>query len=322
MPVFQTLVEQGLISPHDYDHGPKQDPAPLTLVALGASSYETRWKYLQEYLTTDLRLAADTDGTCFRTLIVSFSTLLRWFHPHDTELPQRTAALRDVQHFLRQAEKLHAQEQGRPPLLVLHDSVNYKRPRVTIASRPLDRGYNVRGLVNEQEIVDWIEARYDVNVTLTEFSMPLLESMTLMEDTDVFFGMHGAGLTNTMFQKPGGVMIQMFPYGWEPKPGQFIRGDYYERMAVANECHYLTWINPHASNAHFYESDFPEPERKLWQKHPSDSMQMPTDWNPPLYWIYQSTYVDMESFGVAIDQAFKLLNYAPREQTLPQQHEK
>ena len=41
--------------------------------------------------------------------------------------------------------------------------------------------------------------RYDVDVVLTTFDGTLWETMRLMQTTDLFLGMHGAGFTNTMF---------------------------------------------------------------------------------------------------------------------------
>ena len=41
--------------------------------------------------------------------------------------------------------------------------------------------------------------RYDVDLVLTNFDESLWETMQLMQSTDLFMGMHGAGFTNTLF---------------------------------------------------------------------------------------------------------------------------
>ena len=41
--------------------------------------------------------------------------------------------------------------------------------------------------------------RYDVDLVLTTFDGSLWETMRLMQSTDLFMGMHGAGFTNTLF---------------------------------------------------------------------------------------------------------------------------
>ena len=42
--------------------------------------------------------------------------------------------------------------------------------------------------------MDALLQAWDVNVTLTTFAMPLRDAITLMQETDVLIGMHGAGL--------------------------------------------------------------------------------------------------------------------------------
>lgn len=51
----------------------------------------------------------------------------------------------------------------------------------------------------------------------------------------------GTGLTNTMFMKPGGVMIQLLPYGFTVNEAtkQLIRGDYFADMIDALNGTYL-----------------------------------------------------------------------------------
>ena len=51
-----------------------------------------------------------------------------------------------------------------------------------------------RAVLNEQEIVDTLLQGWDVNVTVTSFAMPLRDAITLMQETDVLIGMHGAGM--------------------------------------------------------------------------------------------------------------------------------
>ena len=44
--------------------------------------------------------------------------------------------------------------------------------------------------------------RYDVDLVLTTFGGSLYDSMKLMQTTDLFLGMHGAGFTNVLFLPP------------------------------------------------------------------------------------------------------------------------
>ena len=68
--------------------------------------------------------------------------------------------------------------------------------RVTLATRALPAS---RALMNEPQIVAYINARWDVEVVTTTFKGTLYDSMDLMQHTDIFLGMHGAGWTNALF---------------------------------------------------------------------------------------------------------------------------
>lgn len=67
----------------------------------------------------------------------------------------------------------------------------YDRPRVVIAARPiLDRG-----IMNEPHIIAYLTNNWDVNVTVSWFDAGLADTLSLMQETDVLIGMHGAGKT-------------------------------------------------------------------------------------------------------------------------------
>ena len=70
------------------------------------------------------------------------------------------------------------------------------RPLLTLATRALPSS---RAVINEAQMVAYIAARWDVDVTSTKFDTHISDSMDLMRRTDVFIGMHGAGWTNSMF---------------------------------------------------------------------------------------------------------------------------
>lgn len=88
-------------------------------------------------------------------------------------------------------------------------------PRVTLATRaPLAS----RALMNEAQIVAYINARWDVEVVTTTFKGTLYDSMDLMQHTDVFLGMHGAGWTNALFLSQVRSTIKFPARGMYPKP--------------------------------------------------------------------------------------------------------
>ena len=97
--------------------------------------------------------------------------------------------------------------------------------------------------MNEADILEYILSRYNVTVRVTAFEEPLLETMQLMNSTDVLLGMHGAGWTNALFLKPGAAAIQLFPFGWRIERNRMlIRGLGYKNIARAKKCIYAELI--------------------------------------------------------------------------------
>lgn len=47
-----------------------------------------------------------------------------------------------------------------------------------------------------------------------------------------------------------------------------------------------------------------------YAEHPNESMPKITEADSPGWWIYQDTFVDMESFGPVLDQAMELAGAA------------
>lgn len=96
--------------------------------------------------------------------------------------------------MLRSAEEeilAALQTQGKHwPQSIGDAGTTYRRPRVALASRKL----RLRGIRNEQDIVDYLTHNWDVNVTLAKFNKGLAASVALMQETDVLIGMHGAGV--------------------------------------------------------------------------------------------------------------------------------
>ena len=155
----------------------------------------------------------------------------------------------------------------------------------------------------------WCAARYDVNLTVTEFRVTPYEAIELMQHTDVFIGMHGAGMTNLLYIKPGAAVVQMHPYGWQLPSGEMIRGFYYGNMVKANKAHYLEWVNPFPEKAFMREMDFPPQNPNTpyqYSLHPLPEWGTPQTYEPPLNWIYQHTIVDLSNIGPVFEQAFEL----------------
>ena len=84
-----------------------------------------------------------------------------------------------------------------------------RRPRLLIISRK-----NSRAFLNERAMADMaMSLGYDVRVGEPDTNTEVSRFARLVNSADVMVGVHGAGLTNAVHLPPGGVLIQVVPYG-------------------------------------------------------------------------------------------------------------
>ncbi|TVU22202.1 hypothetical protein EJB05_31884, partial [Eragrostis curvula] len=107
-----------------------------------------------------------------------------------------TAFLRETYALPRHAAASLAREPDRKPRLLLIHRGHYRR------------------LVNEQEVAGAAAtAGFDAVVMELRGDTPVGDQARVVNSFDVLMGLHGAGLTNAVFLPPGGVLIQVVPYG-------------------------------------------------------------------------------------------------------------
>jgi hypothetical protein len=177
-----------------------------------------------------------------------------------------------------------------------------------------------RCAANEADILTYILLRYNVTVHVTTFNEPLMETMHLMNSTDVLIGMHGAGWTNAIFLKRGAAAMQLHPYGWKnPNTRIPIRGGSYKSIIKAKEALYVEWTNPFANYSFFRPQDFISQERKgtpapfKFSLHPDPLVKVPyaAGNNVGAHWIYQNTLVKIRDFAVKFDRMMELKGIKP-----------
>ncbi|TVU22185.1 hypothetical protein EJB05_31867, partial [Eragrostis curvula] len=160
--------------------------------------YKTLLRRMSKYDVVDLD--ADAHVRCFRHL-----TLGLHMYKEFTILPdqQQSLTMTDFTRFQREAYGLPR-----------HEAANLARdPNAKPRLMLLHRGH-YRKFVNEQEVVRAAEAAgFEVEVVELRFEMPIEEQARLLNSFDVLLGMHGAGLTTEVFMPPGGVLIQVVPFG-------------------------------------------------------------------------------------------------------------
>ena len=68
-------------------------------------------------------------------------------------------------------------------------------------------------------------------------ALPMREQLRLVRDTDVLVGMHGAGLSHTLFLPRRAALIEFYPTYWSPDNAHF------RKMAEWRGLHYARWVN-------------------------------------------------------------------------------
>lgn len=87
-----------------------------------------------------------------------------------------------------------------------HERLN-KKIRITLLSR--DTKY--RRILNEDELLDSImeNKEYEVRKVVFNRNVPFKEQMEISSNTDIFIGIHGAGLTHVLFLPPWGALFEL-----------------------------------------------------------------------------------------------------------------
>jgi hypothetical protein len=166
------------------------------------AAYKTILKGLSKYDAVDLDADDVAHVRCFPHVTVGIhqhkdlSIVPEWSPDGRLTTPDFTQFLREIYALPRDAPASLIREPGkRPRLLLVH------------------RGHS-RRIMNEEEVLKAAEA-----AGFEAVAMDLRRDVTVDEQAravnsfDVLLGVHGAGLTNSVFLPPGGVLIQVVPYG-------------------------------------------------------------------------------------------------------------
>ncbi|XP_070559527.1 EGF domain-specific O-linked N-acetylglucosamine transferase-like isoform X3 [Ptychodera flava] len=102
--------------------------------------------------------------------------------------------------------------------------------RVTL----LARNTKHRNIVNENQLVKAMKKKKELEVKVVDYSrnMPFLEQLKITHNTDIFIGMHGAGLTHLLFQPDWAVIFEVYNCE-DPRC--------YKDLASLRGIKYITW---------------------------------------------------------------------------------
>ncbi|XP_025106571.1 beta-(1,2)-xylosyltransferase-like isoform X3 [Pomacea canaliculata] len=113
-------------------------------------------------------------------------------------------------------------------------------------AHPRNKGGIVsRKIYNEAEVLKAVQSAAspaDRVRGLQLDALPMKEQLSIIVDTDILLGMHGAGLSHTLFLPPHGALLEFFPTYWSQANVHF------RRMAGWRGLHYQTWENIESEN--------------------------------------------------------------------------
>lgn len=116
----------------------------------------------------------------------------------------------------------------------LHLADEEATPKIRITF--LSRKTKFRNVLNEEELVEAIKGLQGVDVRLVAYSkdMEFRQQLEITRNTDVFIGMHGAGLTHLLFLPDWATVFEL--YNCEDS-------ECYKDLARLRGVRYVTWEN-------------------------------------------------------------------------------
>lgn len=296
---------------------PSSGEANLVIISGRAESYTSGFAYLFDYITPDQWAWPKGVGACYKQLTVGADNAAMTYE--DSYSPEDQLRKVDIfarfQRFALAAQLRNESMQGHHISVDQLSSRNSDLIQIGIISRDRDH-WSHRLILNEGSVARALHRRYagKVDVRLIYFNSTLTYAMEAVQQTDILIGVHGAGLTNVLWMKPGRVVVQLIPYGWDLNPGK-IRG--YRQLTANMECTHLVWVNRKHDNAYFdryfFTWDFHQKEPPFaYREHPDPAdvaagKQINEAGGLHPQYLYQDTHVDIPSFLPVIDEAMRIM---------------
>lgn len=101
-------------------------------------------------------------------------------------------------------------------------------------------GHIKRQLINENQVLKELKNKLQnfssINFHFDYFEqLPMQKQLSIITKTDIFIGMHGAGLTHVLFMKPNRTLIELATTAWQKET-------HFEQMASINNVSYYRCI--------------------------------------------------------------------------------
>lgn len=113
-------------------------------------------------------------------------------------------------------------------------SIKSKKPKIRITF--LSRNTKYRNVLNEQELIKKISSNedYEVNRVVFDKNIRFIDQLKITVQSDVFIGIHGAGLTHLLFLPKWATLFELHNCG-DP--------NCYKDLARLRGINYITWSN-------------------------------------------------------------------------------
>ncbi|XP_033745660.1 EGF domain-specific O-linked N-acetylglucosamine transferase-like [Pecten maximus] len=182
--------------------------------------FSVTWKMFSDHPIIPLR---DYDGkkVCFRDAVFSLLARMRYGMYYNMPLVPGCHSSSFFRAFHQQlAHRLGLHQQG--PLK--------EKIRVTL----LTRSTKFRKILNQDELIAAMKTigEFEVRAVDYTWNMDFKDQMQISHNSDIFIGIHGAGLTHMLFQPDWGVVMEL--YNCEDA------GCYFD-LARLRGVHYMTW---------------------------------------------------------------------------------
>lgn len=129
---------------------------------------------------------------------------------------------------------------------------NNGKINILLSSRSYKPGTIIgRKITNEDDLLDILQNKLvdfqgrsigpRLQVTRVDLgTIPFIKQIELVRNTDIYIGMHGAGMTHSLWLPEEAVIIELFPFGWHQSS--------FRNLARHMGKSYLAWQNVHEQN--------------------------------------------------------------------------
>uniref|UniRef100_A0A8B9LGZ1 EGF domain-specific O-linked N-acetylglucosamine transferase n=1 Tax=Astyanax mexicanus TaxID=7994 RepID=A0A8B9LGZ1_ASTMX len=186
--------------------------------------FSETWRAFSHYDIIHLK-TYDSKRVCFRDVFFSLLPRMRYGLFYNTPLISNCQSEGMFRAFSQHVlHRLNIEQEGPKD----------GRIRVTLLARSTE----YRRILNQQEIINALKTVALFEVKLVDYKykdMPFLEQIRVTHNSDIFIGMHGAGLTHLLFLPDWAVIFELYNCQDE---------SCYRDLARLRGVHYLTWQKP------------------------------------------------------------------------------